>query len=123
MFKWLKLLVMKDPEPMPQATQRCRLDDIEDDIKEIRESLKGFADDVGKAVRELKSRVGELEEKGEWKPQFGDKVWFNHPYFGKTKGICIHDYENGSYQVMWLDPSRDNDTTFCTAKDVEKCND
>ena len=124
MFKWFKKMFAPAPriEPMPQ---RCRFDDIEDDIKEIRQALQNFSEDVGKAVRELKSRVGELEKKGEWKPRFGDRVRFRHSYFGEMIGVIIDFPFPSQYLLVFRDPSDNDDTKFYTVKaeDVEKCND
>jgi len=121
MFKWIKDMFTPSPLIEP-ITQRGRLDDIEDDIKELKNNLQAFVEDTEEALRKLKERVGSLEEKGEWTPKFGDRVRFKHPYFGEQRGICIQQYQDGSWQILWLDPSKNNDTSFCFAKDVEKDN-
>ena len=121
MFHWLKLLVMKDPDPEDFMWMR-RVEKLESDVKEIRESLKDFAEDVGKTVRELKSSVSELKEKDEWNPQFGDRVRFKHDFFGEMEGIFLEAIFPEKWSLMFRDPSNKGGLKHYTAdaKDVEK---
>ena len=124
MFHWLKLLVMKDPDPEDFMWMR-RVEKLESDVKEIRESLKDFAEDVGKAVRELKSSVSELKEKGEWNPRFGDRVRFRHSFFGEMEGVFLEAIFPDRWSLIFHDPSNGGDLKHYTAdaKDVEKADD
>ena len=119
---WFKLWSRQKPEPYEE---RCRLDDIEDDVKELKNSLQAFVNDTEKALKKLKERVGSLEKKGEWNPRFGDRVRFRHSYFGEMIGVIIDFPFPSQYLLVFRDPSNNDDTKFYTvnAKDVEKCND
>lgn len=109
----------------PIESWHCRLDDIEDEIKALKDSLQAFVEDTEKALRKLKERVGSLEEKGEWKPRFGDRVRFKHSYFGEMTGVVIESPFPSQYQVAFRDPSNKGDVKFYTTdiKDVEKADD
>ena len=119
---WFDLWSRPKPEPYEG---RCRLDDIEDDIKGLKNSLQAFVEDTEKALCKLKERVGSLEEKGEWKPRFGDRVRFRHSYFGEMIGVIIDFPFPSQYQLVFRDPSNNDDTKFYTvnAEDVEKADD
>lgn len=112
------------PKPEPYEG-RCRLDDIEDEIKALNGSLQAFVEDTEKALKKLKERVGSLEEKGEWKPRFGDRVRFKHSYFGETVGVVLESRFPSQYQVAFRDPSDKGDVKFYTTviKDMEKADD
>ena len=109
----------------PIESWHCRLDDIEDDIKELKNSLQAFVEDTEEALRKLKERVGSLEEKGEWKPRFGDRVRFRHSFFGEMTGVVIESPFPSQYQVAFHDPSNKGDVKFYTTdiKDMEKADD
>ena len=106
----------------PIESWHCRLDDIEDDIKELKSSLQAFVEETEKALRKLKERVGSLEEKGEWKPRFGDRVRFKHSFFGEMTGVVIESPFPSQYLVAFHDPSNKGVAKFYTTdiKDVEK---
>lgn len=119
---WFDLWSRPKPEPYEG---RCRLDDIEDDIDGLKNSLQAFVEDTEKALRKLKERVGSLEEKGEWKPRFGDRVRFKHSFFGEMTGVIIESPFPSQYQVAFHDPSNNGIVKFYTVdiKDVEKADD
>ena len=106
----------------PIESWHCRIDDIEDDIKELKSSLQAFVEDTEKALRKLKERVGSLEEKGEWKPRFGDRVRFRHSFFGEMEGIFLEAVFPERWQLMFHDPSCGGSLKHyvADAKDVEK---
>lgn len=103
---------------------RTRFDDIEDDIKELKSSLQAFVEDTEKALHKLKERVGSLEEKGEWKPRFGDRVRFKHSFFGEMNGIFLEPVFPDRWALLFRDPSNNGDLKHyvADAKDVEKAN-
>ena len=119
---WFNFWGKPKPELIPITLRRTRFDDIEDDIKELKSSLQAFVEDTEKAFRKLKERVGSLEEKGEWKPRFGDRVRFKHSYFGEMTGVIIESPFPSQYQVAFHDPSSKGDVKFYTVdiKDMEK---
>jgi hypothetical protein len=104
---------------------RTRFDDIEDDIKGLKSSLQTFIEDTEKALKKLKERVGSLEEKGEWKPRFGDRVRFRHSFFGEMEGIFLEAVFPERWSLMFHDPSCGGSLKhyIVDKKDVEKCND
>ena len=106
----------------PVESGRTRFDDIEDEIKSLKDSLQAFVEDTEKALKKLKERVGSLEEKGEWKPRFGDRVRFRHSFFGEMTGVVIESPFPSQYQVAFHDPSNKGDVKFYTTdiKDMEK---
>ena len=102
---------------------RCRLDDIEDDIEKLKEGFEIETKLNNRTFCELRERIEALEKGKEWTPKFGDRVRFKHPYFGEQRGICIKQYQDENWQILRLDPSKNNDTSFCCAKDMEKDDD
>lgn len=123
MFKKIKE-VLFPPQPKP-LSGRTRLDDIEDDIDGLKNSLQAYVDDTEKALKKLKERVGSLEEKGEWKPRFGDRVRFRHSFFGEMIGVIINSLSTSQYMLVFHDPSNNDETKFYTVKaeDMEKASD
>ena len=123
MFRKIKEFLFP-PQPKP-LSGRTRFDDIEDDIKGLKSSLQAFIKETEKALRNLKERVGSLEEKGEWKPRFGDRVRFRHSFFGEMTGVIIDSPFPSRYQLVFHDPSNNDDTKFYTVdiKDMEKADD
>ena len=109
----------------PVESGRTRFDDIEDEIKSLKDSLQAFVEDTEKALRKLKERVGSLEEKGEWKPRFGDRVRFRHSFFGEMEGVVMEARYPSQFQLAFRDPSNEGDLKFYTVdiKDMEKAND
>lgn len=99
-----------------------RIEFIEEDLEDLKGSLQAFVEDTEKALKKLKERVGSLEEKGEWKPRFGDRVRFKHSYFGEITGVVIESPFPSQYQVAFHDPSNKGDVKFYTTdiKDMEK---
>ena len=124
---WFDFWGKPEPEPKTKIIEfgRTRFDDIEDDIKELKSSLQAFVEDTEKALRKLKERVGSLEEKGEWKPRFGDKVRFKHSFFGEMTGIIIESPFPSQYQLAFHDPSNNGSVKFYTVdmEDMEKADD
>jgi hypothetical protein len=119
---WFNFWGKPKQEPIPITLRRTRFDDIEDDIKGLKSSLQAFVEDTEKALRKLKERVGSLEEKGEWKPRFGDRVRFRHSFFGEMTGVVMESPFPSQYQVAFHDPSNKGDVKFYTTdiKDMEK---
>ena len=122
---WFNLWSKPKQEPKPITLAHTRFDDIEDDIKELKSSLQAFVEDTEKALRKLKERVGSLEEKGEWKPRFGDRVRFRHSFFGEMNGIFLEAVFPERWSLMFRDPSNNGDLKHyvADAKDVEKADD
>ena len=122
---WFNLWSKPKQEPKPITLVRTRFDDIEDDIKGLKSSLQAFIEETEKALRNLKERVGCLEEKGEWKPRFGDRVRFRHSFFGEMEGVVMEARHHSQFQLAFRDPSNEGDLKFYTVdiKDMEKTND
>ncbi len=124
---WFDFWGKPEPEPKTKIIEfgRTRFDDIEDDIKELKSSLQAFVEDTEKALRKLKERVGSLEEKGEWKPRFGDRVRFRHSFFGEMEGVVMEARYPSQFQLAFRDPSNEGDLKFYTVdiKDMEKADD
>ena len=122
---WFGLWSRPKQEPIPITLRRTRFDDIEDDIKELKSSLQAFVEDTEKVLCKLKERVGSLEEKGEWKPRFGDRVRFRHSFFGEMEGVVMEARYPSQFQLAFRDPSNEGDLKFYTVdiKDMEKAND
>lgn len=99
-----------------------RIEFIEKDLENLKDSLQAFVEDTDKALRKLKERVGSLEEKGEWKPRFGDRVRFRHSFFGEMEGIFLEAVFPERWSLMFRDPSNNGDLKHYIAdkKDVEK---
>jgi hypothetical protein len=102
-----------------------RIEFIEKDLEGLKGSLQAFVEDTEKALRKLKERVGSLEEKGEWKPRFGDRVRFRHSFFGEMEGVVMEARHPTQFQLAFRDPSNEGDLKFYTVdiKDMEKAND
>ena len=119
---WFNFWGKPKQEPIPITLRRTRFDDIEDDVKELKNSLQAFVEDTEKAFKRLKERVGSLEEKGEWKPRFGDRVRFRHSFFGEMEGVVMEARYPSQFQLAFRDPSNKGDVKFYTTdiKDMEK---
>lgn len=110
------------PEIKPIQFKRDRLDDIEEDLNSLKDSLKQFIDQTANSFTALRERISGLEEKSEWDPEFGDKVWFEHDYFGEMKGVFLERVFPERWSIMFKDPSRNGELRHYTAdsKDVRK---
>lgn len=119
-FSFFKKSPMEAVKPI--ESWHCRLDDIEDEIKQIKEDLKIEVDLANRAFKELRERIESLEKEPEWKPRFGDKVRFKHSFFGEMNGIFLEAVFPDRWSLMFRDPSNDGKLKHyvADAKDVEK---
>ena len=102
-----------------------RIEFIEKDLDNLKNSVQKAIDEMQVVLSGFQKRIGSLEEKGEWKPRFGDRVRFRHSYFGEMIGVIIDFPFPSQYQLVFRDPSNNDDTKFYTvnAEDVEKADD
>lgn len=102
-----------------------RIEFIEKDLDNLKNSVQKAIDEMQAVLSGFQKRIGSLEEKGEWKPRFGDRVRFRHSYFGEMIGVIIDFPFPSQYQLVFRDPSNNDDTKFYTvnAEDVEKADD
>ena len=119
---WFDLWSKPKPEPKPITLGRTRFDDIEDDIKDIKDGLKKFIEQTQDALNGLKKRISDLEEEQEWKPRFGDRVRFRHSFFGEMEGIFTDAIYPTKWSLIFRDPSSDGSLKhyIADAKDVRK---
>ena len=102
-----------------------RIEFIEKDLDNLKNSVQKAIDEMQVVLSGFQKRIGSLEEKGEWKPRFGDRVRFRHSYFGEMEGVFLEPVYQGQYLLIFHDPSNSGDLKHYTAKaeDVEKIDD
>ena len=121
---WFKFWGKPKPKSETKTIEfgRTRFDDIEDDIKQIKEDLKIEVDLTNRAFKELRERIESLEKEPEWKPRFGDRVRFRHSFFGEMNGIFLEPVFPDRWALLFRDPSNNGALKHyvADAKDVEK---
>jgi len=123
---WFDFWGKPEPEPEPKTKiiefGRTRFDDIEDDIKDIKDGLKKFIEQTQEALNGLRKRIADLEEEQEWKPRLGDRVRFRHDFFGEMEGIFTEAVYPTKWSLLFRDPSNGGNLKYYTAdaKDVRK---
>ena len=102
-----------------------RLELLEKDVDDLKNSVQKAIDEAQAILNGLKKRIANLEEEHKWKPRFGDRVRFRHSYFGEMIGVIIDFPFPSQYQVVFRDPSNNDNTKFYTVKaeDMEKVDD
>lgn len=102
-----------------------RIEFIEKDLDNLKNSVQKAIDEMQVVLSGFQKRIGSLEEKGEWKPRFGDRVRFRHSFFGEMEGVVMEARYPSQFQLAFRDPSNEGDLKFYTVdiKDMEKAND
>ena len=102
-----------------------RIEFIEKDLDDLKNSVQKTIDEMQVVLSGFQKSISNLEEKGEWKPRFGDRVRFKHSFFGEMTGVVIESPFPSQYQVAFHDPSSKGDVKFYTVdiKDMEKIDD
>ena len=102
-----------------------RIEFIEKDLDNLKNSVQKAIDEMQAVLSGFQKRIGSLEEKGEWKPRFGDRVRFRHSFFGEMNGIFLEAVFPERWSLMFRDPSNNGDLKYyvADAKDVEKADD
>ena len=102
-----------------------RIEFIEKDLDNLKNSVQKAIDEMQVVLSGFQKRIGSLEEKGEWKPRFGDRVRFRHSFFGEMEGVVMEARYPSQFQLAFRDPSNEGDLKFYTVdiKDMEKADD
>lgn len=102
-----------------------RIEFIEKDLDNLKNSVQKAIDEMQAVLSGFQKRIGSLEEKGEWKPRFGDRVRFRHSFFGEMEGVVMEARYPSQFQLAFRDPSNEGDLKFYTVdiKDMEKADD